>query len=369
MADPQRLKLFLCGDVMTGRGVDQILRCPCPPRLEEPVATSALDYVEMAERVNGPIPLPVDDAYVWGDALRTLEEAHPDVRIANLETSVTTSENLVPKGINYRMHPDNVPVLTAAGIDCVSLANNHVLDWGEQGLIETLETLEGAGIRTCGAGRDAEAASEPAVLDAGQGRRVIVFGFCTTDSGVPPGWGAASGKPGVNLLPEPSSGAIDAIAGQVNAVKRKGDLAVASIHWGENWGYRIEERHRAFAHRLIDDAAVDVVHGHSSHHPKAIEIHRGRPTFHGCGDFLNDYEGLNRHGEVRGDVVLMYLPTFDLETGTLVECEMVPFGIRRMRLTHTSPGDRAWLRNALNRECGRFGHSVTEQDRHLALLW
>src|SRR5512145_2882467 len=115
--------LFLCGDVMTGRGVDQILPHPSKPRLFEPYVTSAVTYVELAERAVGPIPRPVGFDYVWGDALAELRRVRPDARIVNLETSVTRSNEAWPdKGIHYRMHPANVPCLTAAGIDCCALA-------------------------------------------------------------------------------------------------------------------------------------------------------------------------------------------------------------------------------------------------------
>lgn len=112
-----------------------------------------------------------------------LEEQKPHTRIINLETSVTTSENhLVYKGIHYRMHPENVPTITSAHIDCCVLANNHVLDWGVEGLEETLDVLQRAGLRTPGAGRTDKEAAAPAVIDVltgteGQGAstRVLVF--------------------------------------------------------------------------------------------------------------------------------------------------------------------------------------------------
>lgn len=122
------ITLFLCGDVMTGRGIDQILPHPSQPQLYEPYVRSAHEYVALAEQVNGPIPRPVDAAYVWGAALLEFDRRRPDVRIVNLETAITTSEDREAKGINYRMHPANIACLTAAGIDCCTLANNHVLD-------------------------------------------------------------------------------------------------------------------------------------------------------------------------------------------------------------------------------------------------
>jgi poly-gamma-glutamate capsule biosynthesis protein CapA/YwtB (metallophosphatase superfamily) len=142
------ISLFLCGDVMTARGIDQILPYSVDPRLHEPFATSALDYLRLAERAHGAIPRPVDFGYIWGDALVEWDRVAPDVRIANLETSLTTRNDWQRgKGIHYRMHPANAPVLAAAGLDCCVLANNHVLDWGVTGLAETLQTLDRAGIR------------------------------------------------------------------------------------------------------------------------------------------------------------------------------------------------------------------------------
>jgi len=189
------MKLFLGGDVMTGRGIDQILPAPCDPALDEPWVKSALDYVALAERSSGPIPRAVDPAYVWGDALAELERRQPDARIVNLETAVTLSNERAPKGINYRMSPANAACLTAARIDCCVLANNHVLDWGAAGLEETLAVLQRAGIRTAGAGRDAEGAAAPATLELQEGRRLLVYAFGMKSAGVPPGWAAAPARP------------------------------------------------------------------------------------------------------------------------------------------------------------------------------
>jgi poly-gamma-glutamate synthesis protein (capsule biosynthesis protein) len=248
-AGSRTIELFLCGDAMTGRGIDQILPHPSKPRIYEPAVSSALGYVGLAERANGPIPYPVDFSYVWGDTLAELRARAPDRRIVNLETSITTSEEALPKGINYRMHPRNVACLQAAGIDCCVLANNHVLDWGIPGLLETVESLRRAGISTAGAGRNAADAARPAVLDAGKGR-VLVFGFGSPTSGVPIDWSAGEGRPGVQVLPDLSAQTASRVADRIHAQRRPGDLVVASIHWGGNWGYEIPRAQREFAHRL-----------------------------------------------------------------------------------------------------------------------
>jgi poly-gamma-glutamate synthesis protein (capsule biosynthesis protein) len=140
---PNAVTIFLCGDVMTGRGIDQILPHPSDPTIYESYMKSAQGYVKIAEEVNGAIDFPVSFSYVWGKALEEMDRVVPDVKIINLETSITKSNDYWKgKGINYRMHPENVWILKAAKIDVCSLANNHVIDWGYSGLIETMETLK-----------------------------------------------------------------------------------------------------------------------------------------------------------------------------------------------------------------------------------
>jgi poly-gamma-glutamate synthesis protein (capsule biosynthesis protein) len=362
--------MFLCGDVMTGRGIDQILPHPCDPVIYEPFMTSAEGYVKLAEAVNGPIRKPVDYSYIWGDALRELERAAPDVRIINLETTVTTSDEYQPKGINYRMNPGNISCITAAGIGCCCLANNHVLDWGLPGLVETLETVREAGMKSAGAGRDREEAETPAVMAVGGKGRVILFSFGSESSGIPPSWAPSEGTGGVNLLTDLSDETVRRIGEKVAGVKRRGDVAVASIHWGGNWGYEVPHEQRSFARRLIDEAGVDVVYGHSSHHAKGIEVYRDRLILYGCGDFINDYEGIGGYEPFRADLGLMYFVSVDVLTGKLISLRMTPTQIRRLRVNRASRDDARWLREVLNREGQELGTRVdADKDRGLTLLW
>lgn len=352
------VKLFLSGDVMTGRGVDQILPQPCDPIIHEPAVASAREYVALAEAANGPIPRPVDFAYVWGDALAEIEARSPDARIVNLETSVTTSEEAAPKGINYRMNPANVRCLQAARVDCCALANNHVLDWGAAGLMETLESLHRAGIAVAGAGRTADEAERPAVVETPAGGRVLVFAYGSPTSGVPAEWRASPGAPGVNYLPDFSAETARAVCEHMSRRRQPGDLCIASIHWGGNWGYEVPEEQRRFAHRLIDEGGVDIVHGHSSHHVKGIEVHRERLVLYGCGDFINDYEGIGGYEEFQPHLALAYFVSFDNDPPRLTEVHMVSFRRRRMRLERAAPAEAEWLGTVLNREGMPFGTSV-----------
>src|SRR5215475_12613217 len=163
--------MFLCGDVMTGRGVDQILPHPGDPELRESYIREAMGYVALAEAASGPIPRPVGPDWPWGDALAVLGDLAPDVRLINLETSITRSGDFAPgKQVHYRMNPANIGCLTVARPDVCALANNHVLDFGRSGLAETLGTLAGAGLRAAERGlvRDG-LVRHPAPLGGGPG--------------------------------------------------------------------------------------------------------------------------------------------------------------------------------------------------------
>jgi poly-gamma-glutamate synthesis protein (capsule biosynthesis protein) len=364
------MDLLLCGDVMTGRGIDQVLPGPLNPRIYESFLDSALEYAELAEQRSGRIARPVDFAYIWGEALTEIAARAPDVRLVNLETSVTTSEDPAPKGINYRMSPENVPCLLVPPIDCCVLANNHVLDWGTAGLLETVQALARHGIATAGAGKDLEEATGPARLETPSGRRVLVFAFSSTDSGIPLGWAATATRPGVSLLSDLSERSAGRIESQIRRHRRPGDFVIVSIHWGSNWGYAVPAPHRRFAHRLIDTGMVDTVHGHSSHHPRGIEVYRDRPILYGCGDFISDYEGISGHESYRPELVLAYFLGLSDETKQLERLEMAVFRSRRLRLERAGEEEAGWVGRVLNAEGAKMGTSVDLTEKGiLSLRW
>lgn len=360
--------LFLAGDVMLGRGVDQILPHPGDPGLAEAYVTDARTYVELAEAANGPIPRPAAYSWPWGEALDLLDAAAPDARILNLETSVTRSDDLAAgKEIHYRMHPANLPCLVAARPDVCVLANNHVLDHGRRGLTETLDALSAAGLRTAGAGRNLDEARRPAVLPLPGDRRLLVFSLGMASSGVPRSWAATAERSGIDFLDEASEAAAADVAGRVRRAKRSGDLAVVSVHWGSNWGHTVPRDQIRFAHALVDGGA-DLVHGHSSHHPRPLEVYRGRLVLYGCGDLIDDYEGIGGHQRYRDDLRLLYLVTLEADTGRLDHARLVPLQAHRMRLRHASREDAAWLHEVLARTSREFGTRVThEPDGALAV--
>lgn len=342
--------IFLTGDVMTGRAIDQLLPHPGDPTLRESVVADARTYIRLAEQANGTIPAPIDYAWPWGEALEIVEHFAPDIRLLNLETSITTGAEFAPnKAVHYRMNPDNVGCLTAIRPDVCALANNHILDFGYRGLTDTIRTLGDAGIRGAGVGLDVGEAECPVVVG-----RVVIASCGMRSSGIPRGWAATRRRPGVAYVPDMSDGSASEVAGRAIALKGAGDIAVVSIHWGSNWGYDVDSAQIRFAHRLIDEG-VDLVHGHSSHHPRPIEVYRGKLILYGCGDTIDDYEGIGTYEAFRHELRLLYFASVEA-TGTVLR--MVPMRMRRMRLERAPDEDAEWLRATVEEMSERFGTRI-----------
>jgi len=365
----ETVTLMLCGDVMLGRGVDQVLAHPGDPTLVERYQRDARRYVDLAEEASGSIRYPVDDSWPWGEALGELERSRPGVLVVNLETSVTRCPDFARgKGIHYRMSPENLGALQVAQPDVCVLANNHVLDFGRPGLDESLRALHGGGLRTVGAGPDLEAALAPAVVAADGGPEVTVLAYGDGSSGVPAGWAATADRPGVARIPDLSARTAASVAARIEREKQRGAIVVLSLHWGSNWGYDVPVEQVRFAHRMVD-AGVDVLHGHSSHHPRPIEVYAGRLVLYGCGDFINDYEGIGGYEHYRDDLRVLYRIQL-AEDGTLTAVELVPYQSRRLRLEHATSSDVGWLAEALDRTSREAGVHVrpTPGDR-IVLEW
>lgn len=371
-AEPARLRLALCGDVMLGRGVDQVLPYPGNPAIY--VSTSGITdanvYVRAAEQRHGAIPKGRRFDYVWGDTLSIFASFAPDLRLINLETAITSQGKPWPnKWIHYRMNPRNVAVLVHADIDFCSLANNHVMVWGYVGLAETMNTLATAGIAHAGAGRTRADASAPAILPVpGQGRAIVVS-FALPSGHMPSLWTADTEKPGVNLI-EAGDRGLDAVKQRVAGVKQSGDVLIASVHAGNNFGHEIDPAQRDLFHRLIDEARFDVIHCHSSHHVKAIEVHNGRPIFYGTGDLINDYEGLPvrpERGPFCTHLGMIAFADISPASGACAALFLCPTRLRRMRVERADADEAERLAVILNRESARFGTRIENRDGLLAV--
>lgn len=167
-------------------------------------------------------------------------------------------------------------------------------------------------------------------------------------SGIPPEWAATARRAGVAYVDTPGGPAARALAERVRAEKRPGDVAVVSVHWGSNWGYGVPSDRAAFARALVD-AGADVVHGHSSHHARPPELYRGKLILHGCGDFVDDYEGIGGYERYRDDLRPLYLAALDPDTGRLESLRITVFRPLALRLRRAPAEDAAWLRELLER--------------------
>jgi poly-gamma-glutamate capsule biosynthesis protein CapA/YwtB (metallophosphatase superfamily) len=213
-------------------------------------------------------------------------------------------------------------------------------------------------LKVAGAGASLDRARDPAIVDLGSARRILVFAVGAENSGIPKTWAATTTSSGVDLLPDLSDLTADDLVSRVHTRKRRGDVAVVSIHWGDNWGYEVPDAHVRFAHRLLD-GGVDLIHGHSSHHPRPAEIYNDKLVLYGCGDFITDYEGITGYEEFRDDLVLMYFPSINPDTGELDALYLTPLQIRKMQLVRPSAEDRTWLRQRLASVSRDFGCDVT----------
>lgn len=216
--------------------------------------------------------------YPWGDLLPLLQAT--DTNIGNLETTLTSSTDAVPKVFNFRSDPKNVEVLQRGGFDYVNIANNHILDYSFSGFQETLNTLKAAGIAYVGAGMDDTGAAAPLIFE----KRGVTFGMlgCTDNE---PDWKATPTKAGTRYL---KIGDIDAIAPNIKKLRTQVDIVILSIHWGPNMRERPTQAFIDFAHQLID-LGVDILHGHSAHIFQGVECHKGGLILYDTGDFVDDY--------------------------------------------------------------------------------
>jgi len=283
---PSTYTLTLLGDLMLGRLIDQLL--------PEHVHDSEESHHVASFRRSQPYLQDYTHPSPWGNTLELLKTS--DLVLGNLETAVTTHDRKWPnKVFNYRMHPTNIESLKVARIDYVSLANNHTLDYGREGLFETIEVLEKGGFAFAGAGRSVAEAERPAVLsldrtsvsaeDTASAHEVHLYSF----SDHPRDW---SSVPEFNLIRYDlsyRSKLKDLLTKQHSDRPQNPSLKIASVHWGPNYSWEPDEDIRSMAHFLVDECGVDIIHGHSSHHVQGCEVRSGKLIIYGCGDFVDDY--------------------------------------------------------------------------------
>jgi len=308
------VKLALAGDTMLGRGVAQRLESEPPESL---FAREVVDAV-----------------------------AEADLCLLNLECCISARGEPFPGRVfNFRAPPWATQALTHLGVDCVTLANNHALDFGPDALLDTLAHLDAAGIRAIGAGSDAERARAPTVFERDGFRLAVVA--CSDD---PAEYAAGKDRPGIayadlrRALP-------DWLTGLPGA-----DAVLVTPHWGPNMTSEPVPHVRRAADALLE-AGATLIAGHSAHVFHGV----GPRVLYDLGDFLDDYRV---DPTLRNDLGLLFL--VDLAGDRF---EAIPL---KLEFTHTrlaTGDDAAWIRQRFTLACAKFGTEVTEEDGRLVLPW
>jgi poly-gamma-glutamate capsule biosynthesis protein CapA/YwtB (metallophosphatase superfamily) len=217
--------------------------------------------------------------------------AAADLRVGNLESPVVASAPKVePSKLTLRAAPRALENLACAGIDCVALANNHTMDYGEEGMSETIERLEGVGIAHHGAGRDVNSAQAPAIVER-NGQRIGLLAYCDPSCGVTAF--AHAGSPGVAALD------IDDCCIAIRALRSNVDWVIVQIHWGQEMCRLPSTEQRVQARRMVA-AGADLILGHHPHILQPCEWIAGVPVFYSLGNFLFSemyWRGCNSLGE------------------------------------------------------------------------
>lgn len=203
-----------------------------------------------------------------------------DITIINLETSITTrGQKWEDKLYNFKSDPQNLKALKEAGVEVVNLANNHTLDYGYEGFLDTLDYLEQYEIKRVGGGKNKEDALKGVILER-KGVKIGILGFSRVVPHVD--WYATSKRPGI-------AGAYDAhineVIDRVTEMKKDVDILVLSIHWGEEGSNMPRQKEIDLARKLVD-SGVDIIMGHHSHVLQGIEIYKGKPIFYSLGNFI-----------------------------------------------------------------------------------
>ena len=317
------MRIALTGDVMLGRLVDR--------------------YVIQNRSVR--------PHALWGDVLPIIQGAQ--CRLINLECVISNQgEEWHPttKEFHFRADPRALDFLQAAKIDGVTLANNHVLDYGNDALVDCLKLLDRTGIKRTGAGATLEEACIPALFRLPDARVAVV---ALTDN--EPEWEATSTKPGVHFVVYRDRGLVEPhrsrMAQIISSARRQADLVIISAHVGPNWGTPSRSM-QALAHELID-MGVDLYWGHSNHTPQGIELYKGKAILYSTGDFVDDYL-VDQHE--RNDLSFLFM--LEGEENQISRVRLYPTRIEDFGVRLANEREWQFLTRTMQAKCRAFGTMI-----------
>jgi poly-gamma-glutamate synthesis protein (capsule biosynthesis protein) len=319
--------LGFTGDLVLGRGVNERLRSGIPA------------------------------ADIWGNVRPRMLAA--DAMIGNLEGPITAHRTKWHgiKAFYFRADPEpGIAALASGNYRCVALANNHMLDFGEEGLLDTRRHLADAGIAFAGAGRNADEAAAPVVFEAGG----VKVGFVSITNTVR-SFAAKAARPGTNYWKIRSDRAnLGRLATLVHELRRQGaGVIVLSVHWGPNYRWWPPHRYRRFAREAVN-LGVDIVHGHSAHVLQAVEFHGNGLILYDTGDYMEDF--LAGPG-YRSDRSFLFL----VEAGPdrTPRLRMVPVSLTRAEVNVANGREADVIRSAMIRRCRGYAVAIAEEGGEL----
>lgn len=301
------IHIALMGDVMIGRGVDNAI-----------------------EQVGYDYPFaPLEPL------LR-----NTDLNIINLETTLTTSSSAVAKVFNFKASPDRVEILRRAHITIANIANNHILDFDKQGMFDTIQTLDNAGICHTGAGNNAKAA-QAACIFVRDNVRIGVIGATDNE----PTWAATATSAGTNYFnvqhPEP-------LINQIKKLRKTVDIIIVSLHWGPNMREYPDASYIACAHALID-AGADIIHGHSAHVIQGFQWYQQKLILYDTGDFVDDYA---IDPALRNDLSCLFIVS--IEKNRIEQLQLIPTVIKDMQVHRATGAESDAIFSLVRHRCALF---------------
>jgi len=314
------MRITLVGDVMLGRLVNEFLK-------ERPAV------------------------YPWGDTLPVLKNS-TDLRFCNLECVISDKGkpwSATPKEFHFRSDAKNIQVLLAGGIDVISVANNHSLDYGYEAAVDMLKIFDGASIKHSGLGKSLDEAERLVKLNTPE-TRVGFVAFTDNE----PEWEATKDRFGVLFVPtELGTNRSDNFLDLIRRYRSSVDYLIVSAHWGSNWGYEPPPEHILFAHALVE-AGADTVFGHSPHVFRGIEIYRNRPIFYSAGNFIDDYaiDPVERNDESS-------LFVLEVKDSAVREIEIYPAKIKDFQVNLARGPELQLIGNKMQRLCRKFGTKMS----------
>lgn len=290
--------------------------------------------------------------YPWGN-IRPLMKTM-DINIINLETTLTRSFRKVYKTFNFKASPDKIHSLTCANVTVANLANNHILDFHDDGLLETIQTLDRAGIKHVGAGRNIKEATSPVIIRKNN-LRVGIFGITDNE----PGW-KADARPGTNYINIDREAELTPVLNAIEKLRKEADIVIVSVHWGPNM---CEEPSPAFIHfaHLMSQHGAHVIHGHSAHILQGVEAYRNSIILYDTGDFVDDYAV---DPDLRNDLSAFFI--LSMNKSGLQGIRMVPTRISEYQVNEAGREDRDRVISRMQYLSSAF-HTHIDEDGKVAI--